>query len=235
MRLRVAHVGLSLVLAVLAVAQEVTLAWQPKVGDVQTFNLRMEFTLFGDTAVYTAKVHEKVTEVAPDRITVETTQTEYKVTLFGEEGAVSDKDMPKASTVFSPTGDVLELKGDLVNDAAYRMANLSAVRRPDKAVKVGDTWVREVKGDTKTGALSAKATYKVEAEEKLTGVDALVCSYEYAETEGGELAQSVGKVWFAKATGLLLKSESTWSSAPVPGAPAPLNGTVTLERADAGL
>ena len=142
-------------------AQDVSLAWKPKQGDTQTFALRMEFTLFGDVAVYTAKVHEKAAEVSADKIVVETTQSDYKVTLFGDEGAVSDRDLPKSQTVFAPNGDVLEVRGDLVNDATYRMANLSAVRRPEKPVKVGDTWEREVKSDVKTGVLAAMATYKV--------------------------------------------------------------------------
>ncbi len=235
MKLRLAPIGLTALLVALVCAQEANLAWKPKQGETQTFTLRMEFTLFGDVAVYTAKVHERVVEATPEKITVETTQTDYKVTLFGEEGTVSDKDLPKAQTIFGPLGDVLEVRGDLVNDATYRMANLSAIRRPDKPVKVGDTWEREIKTDLKTGVLAAKATYKVDAEEKLNTVDAFVVSFEYNETEGSEPAKSVGKIWFAKNDGRLLKSDATWSSAPVPGAPAPLNGTVVLERTDASL
>jgi len=222
-------------LALLAAAQDVNLGWKPKLGDTQTFTLRMEFTLFGDVAVYTAKVHEKVIEATADKVVVDTTQSDYKVMLFGDEGTVSDKDLPKAQTVFALNGDVLEVRGDLVNDATYRMANLTAVRRPDKNVKVGDTWEREIKSDTKTGVLAAKATYKAEGEEKLNSVDALIVSFEYGETEGSDPAKSVGKLWFAKNDGRLLKSEATWSSAPVPGAPSPLNGTVVLERTDASL
>jgi len=221
--------GLTALAITLAVAQDVSLAWSPKVGDTMRYSLKMEFSLFGDVAVYSAKVTDKVIEASPERTLVETTQTDYKVTVFGEEGSVNDKDMPKSQTAFAPNGDVVEVRGDLVNDSVYRMANLMAVRRPDKAVKVGDTWTREVKSDLKTGVLAAKATYKVEGEEKVKEADAIVASFDYAESEGADPARSTGKVWFAKAGGAVLKVTSTWSSAPIPGAPSPVNGSYTLE------
>lgn len=228
-KFRRAAIALTIAAGAAVLAQEISLAWSPKQGDALTYALKMEFSLFGDIAIYTSKVTEKVVEAAPDKFVIETTQTDYKVTVFGEEGTVNDKDMPKAQTVFSLSGDVLELRGDLVNDAAYRMANLTAIRRPEKAVKVGDTWVREIKGDLKTGVLGAKANYKVEAEEKVKEVDALVTSFEYLEVEGADPARSNGKVWFAKQGGRVLKVEATWTSAPIPGAPAPVNGSYLLE------
>lgn len=235
MKVRVGHLVAALWLATLAAAQEVDLSWKPKVGDASTYKLRMEFTLFGDTAVYTAKVHDKVIEVNADSYTVETSQTEYKVEIFGEEGEVNDKDIPKAQTVFSLLGDVKEVRGDLTNDAAYRMANLTSIRRPGKPVKVGDSYERTVATDTKLGVPAAKGTYRVEAEERVGTEDAVVIGFEYAETEGGEPARCMGKYWLSKRDGKLLKSEATWSSAPIPGAPSPVNGTVTLERIDANL
>lgn len=220
---------MAVLMSALVIAQDVSLAWAPKAGESHTYHLALEFSLFGDTATYASKVHEKVTEVGADRYTVETTQTDYKVSVFGEEGTVNDKDMPKSQTVFSMSGDVLEIRGDLVNDAVYRMANLTAIRRPDKPVKVGDTWAREVKGDLKTGTLSAKVTYKAEAEEKVGDKDALAVSFDYTETEGADPARSVGKVWFAKDGGLMLKVDTTWSSAPIPGSQTPVTGTMKLD------
>ena len=221
--------GFAILMSALVFAQDASLAWAPKAGETHTYALHIEFSLFGDTAVYTSKVQEKVTEASGDRYTVETSQTDYKVSVFGEEGTVNDKDMPKAQTVFASNGDVLEVRGDLVNDAVYRMANLTAIRRPDKPVKVGDTWTREAKGDLKTGALSSKVNYKVEAEEKVGERDALAVSFDYTETEGTDPARSVGKVWFEKTGGLVLKVETTWSSAPIPGSQNPITGTMKLE------
>lgn len=228
MKFRWATVGLILVGTALVMAQESALAWSGKAGDTHTYSLHMEFSLFGDTAVYTSKVTEKVVEVGDGKYAIETTQSDYKVTVFGEEGSVNDANMPKAQVVYAMNGDVVECRGDLVNDAVYRMANLTAIRRPDKPVKVGDTWTREVKGDQKTGTLAAKATYKVEAVEKVKDVDAIAVSFTYAETEGADPAQSAGKVWFDK-SGAVLKVETTWTSAPIPGAPSPTTGTYSLE------
>lgn len=229
MRRRWTAFGFVALLSALVLAQEASLSWVPKQGETHTYQLTLEFSLFGDTAIYTSKVHEKAVEVGDGKYTIETTQTDYKVSVFGEEGTVNDKDMPKAQTVFSNAGDVLEVKGDLVNDAVYRMANLTAIRRPDKPVKVGDTWTREVKADLKTGTLAAKAVYKVEAEEKVGERDTVVASFDYAETEGADPARSVGKVWFAKVGGYVVKVDTSWSSAPIPGAPNPITGMMKLE------
>jgi hypothetical protein len=229
MKRRWAPVGLLLMGVAMVFAQDTALGWNGKTGDSHVYGLRIVFTFFGAEAVYTSKLTERVTEATPDHYVVEMTQSDYKATADGVEGAVNDKDMPKAQVVYALNGDVLECRGDLVNASVYRMANLTAVRRPDKAVKVGDTWTREIKGDPKTGVLAAKATYKIESEEKILERDALVASFEYGETEGIEPAKSTGKVWFAKADGTVLKVEASWASAPLPGMPNAVNGSYTRE------
>lgn len=223
-------VGCLLVGAVIVAAQTVTLKRTPKVDETLKFKLRMEFGIFGDTAVYTSKLTEKITEVKPDgSYTVATTQSEYKVELFGDEGVVRDEDMPKQSITYTPDGDVVTVQGDLVNDSVYRIANLMAVRLPKEPVKKGDKWERTVAKNVDTGVFDAKATYTYTADEKVGDIDTVLAEFEYSEV-AGDPARSQGKVWLDKRDGTVVKLETNWSSAPIPGAPTPLTGSVILER-----
>ena len=219
--------------AILAVAQGVTLKRSPKVGDVQQYKLRMEFGIFGDTAVYTSKLKETITEVKPDgSYTVASTQSEYKVELFGDQGVVRDEDMPKQSITYLPNGDVVSVQGDLVNDSVYRLANLMAIRLPTAEVKKGDKWERVVAKNVDTGVFEAKATYTYADDEKVGDADTIRAEFEYVEV-AGDPARSQGKVWLDKRDGTVVKLETNWTSAPIPGAPAPLTGAVIMERTTA--
>lgn len=216
--------------AMLALAQGVTLKRTPKVGDVQHFKLKMEFAVFGDTAVYTSKLTEKVTEVSPDgNYTITASQSGYKVELFGDEGVVRDDDMPKQSITYTPTGEVVSVQGDLVNDSVYRLANLMAVRLPKEPIVKGDKWERSISKNVDTGVFDAKATYTYVDDLKVGETDAILAEFEYVEV-AGDPARSQGKVWLDKRDGSVIKLETNWTSAPVPGAPTPLTGSVVLER-----
>ncbi|MCC7434394.1 MAG: hypothetical protein IT363_06895 [Methanoregulaceae archaeon] len=216
--------------AMLALAQGVTLKRTPKVDEVQKFKLRMEFGIFGDTAVYTSVLTQKVTEVKPDgNYAVEATQSDYKVELFGDEGVVRDEDLPKQSITYTPSGDVVAVQGGLVNESVYRLANLMAVRLPKVAVSKGDKWECVVPKNVDTGVFEAKATYTYDDDEKIGEFDTIRAEFEYAEV-AGDPARGQGKVWLNKRDGSVVKLETNWTSAPIPGAPTPLTGAVILER-----
>lgn len=222
-------IGLAAV-TLFAMAQGTALKRTPKVGDSQTFTMRMEFAIFGDTAVYTSKLVEKVSAVTPEgNYTVEATQSEYKVELFGDEGVVRDEDMPKQSITYTPTGEVVSVQGDFVNESVYRLANLMTVRLPKEPVVKGDKWERTVPKNVDTGVFDAKATYTYEDDEKIEDVDTMRVTFEYAEV-AGDPARSDGKVWLDKRDGTIVKLETNWTSAPIPGAPTPLTGSVILTR-----
>lgn len=216
--------------AFMALAQGLTLKRTPKVGDTKHFTLRMEFAIFGDTAVYTSKLTERVTEVTPEgNYTVESTQSDYKVELFGDEGVVRDEDMPKQSITYTPTGEVVSVQGDFVNESVYRLANLMAVRLPKEPIVKGDKWERSIAKNVETGVFDAKASYTYEDDEMVEDVETIRVLFEYAEI-AGDPARSDGKVWLDKRDGSVIKLETNWTSAPIPGAPTPLTGSVILTR-----
>jgi hypothetical protein len=80
-----------------------------------------------------------------------------------------------------------------------------------------------------TGVFDAKATYTYEDDEQIFDIDAMRVTFEYAEI-AGDPARSDGKVWLDKRDGTVLKLETNWTSAPIPGAPTPLTGSVILTR-----
>ncbi len=229
-RARVVSVGLCL-LAAIASAQAPALKRAPKVGDTATYKLTMVFTLFADEATYTAKLTEKVADVQPaGTYTVERTQTEYKVLVAGEEGKIQTEKIPKQSVTYTSLGDVVEIKGDLVTDSAYRIANLSAIRLSGEAPAMGATWTRDLKEDQKSGVRAAKALYKIDGEEKIGETDCWVASFDYLEADSNAPARSVGHVWLKKTDSTMMKLVSEWTNAPIPGAPQPLPAKVLFER-----
>lgn len=222
-------VGLASV-AMLALAQGVTLKRAPQAGEELKYKLRMEFGIFGDTAVYTSVLTEKVTEVKPDgSYTIEASQSDYKVELFGDQGVVRDEDLPKQNITFTPWGDVVTVKGGLVNESVYRLANLQAVRLPKVAIAKGDKWEAAIPKNVDTGVFEAKATYTYEDDEKIGDFETIRAEFEYSEV-AGDPARSQGKVWLNKRDGTVVKLETNWTAAPIPGAPTPLTGAVILER-----
>lgn len=227
------RLGLLLLLgaAALVLAQGVPIARTAKVGDVATYSLTITLNLFGDVAVYTSKVTEKVVEIsATGDISVEKSQTDYKATMFGDEATVVDQDMPKPVYTHKPNGTLVGVKSELQVADVYRMAELEAVRLPEKAVAVGETYTIEVAANAKLGTHKAKSTYKIEAEEKVGTYDTIMASFTYAEQIPSDPAGSIGKVWINKADGSVVKLEAEWTNVPIPLAPAQTSGTVKFER-----
>lgn len=224
-------IGLMLA-TVMVLAQSGALVRKPKVGDTAKYKLEMNLSIFGDSASYTSTVTYKVTEATDEKYSVQMSQTDYKVQLFGDEGAVRDEDLEKPVFTYSPKGDVLGIKSDLMTDAVFRMAEMQAIHLPGKEVKKGDTWSVEIPENLKTGVVKSKADYKYEDDAKIGQRDALVASFTYAEQAGTTPASSIGKVWIDKTDGSALKIETTWTNAPIPGAPSPTSGSYLLERID---
>ncbi|MEQ1823272.1 MAG: hypothetical protein ABL949_12225 [Fimbriimonadaceae bacterium] len=221
----------SLVLVALVAAQGVPLVRKAKVGDSATYDLKMDLVLFGDVAVYTSKMTEKVVEVTPDgTISIEKSQTDYKAQLFGDEATVLDQDMPKPVYSWDSKGVLVGIKSELQKAEVYRMAEFEAVRLPAKAVSVGDTYSVEVAANAKFGTHKAKADYKIEAQEKVGNYDTFVASFTYAEQIPDDPASSTGKVWINKEDGSVVKLEAAWTNVPIPGAPAQTTGNIKLER-----
>lgn len=220
---------MALSVAALAIQDGASLKRVAKAGDAAKYRLKADIDFQGMEANFTALVLEKITKVESNgNIVVESTYSEGKVSFSGQE---MDAPGTTSTYTYKPTGEVVEIKAETVDSNVYRTAHLTAFTVPDKTLKVGDEWTTEVKKDEKTGAVAAKGTYKVEAEEKVGDFETYKVKYSTKESEGGDAAAVCeGMAWVNKKDGSLVKSEGVWKNVPFPGAPAPLNAKFSMVR-----
>jgi hypothetical protein len=212
--------------AVAMAAQAFTIKRTPKQDEVAKYRMKGEFEVLGQQATFTGMVQEKVLKVAEDgNYTIESSQLEGKVNINGQE---IEMNSPPSVSVYKPGGDIVEIQGDS-SEAAYRSAILNQFFEPGKPVAVGDSWTKEIAGAPRTGGIGAKADFKVLGEEKVGTVDTLKIKATIKET-GAEPASTESTVWLSKADSTLVKIEGKWNNVPMPGAPAPISGNVTMTR-----
>lgn len=224
--------ALGAVLAVGAIAlaaQEFTLKRVAKVGDVIKLKMSVDAEFAGTPIKVTATSIDKVIKVEDNgNITTESTQTNMKI-KFGDQEFDQDSESPRVY-VTKPTGELIEIKGDGVDNGYWRMANMNVLRMPDKPVKVGDKWTFEIAKDAKTGAVAAKHEYEVLGVEKVGRYECLKIKHTFKETEGSEPASANGTLWVDLSDGSLVKAETTQNKVPIPEAPAPMDMKILLER-----
>jgi len=222
--------GTLFAVAALAVAAQDgwTLKRTPKEGEEMKFRLKASIDFSGTEITMTGLVVEKTLKVDADgTYTVQSEQRETKVSFAGQE--MEPPSQGPSVSVYRANGEVVEIRGPETSPASYRMANLNNLFTPDKPVKVGESWTKEIKADSKTGAVDATATYKVVAEEKVGTLDTLKIEGKASE-KGGEAASADFTIWVNKADASMVKMTGDWKNAPFPGAPGPINAKVEMTR-----
>lgn len=218
---------LALAAVAFAGAQDVTLKRTAKVGEVFKYKMTGNMEVMGQSVGLTAILINKTTKVeANGDYTVESSQSEGKINFNG-----SEMDLPSqgsTTTTFKADGTVLDVKGEGVEMGGYRMANLLTAIVPEKAVKAGDTWTSEVKGDPKKNTVDVKGNYKFDAIEKTDAGEAAKVTYDLKEVGGEAPATVNGVAWLDVKTGNLLRVTNTWKDVPVPGAPTAVSGKMEL-------
>lgn len=225
--------GLVAVVASIAVAayaaDTYSLKRVAKVGDTLKYKFSADVDFGGQAAQVTFSTVDKVTKVEDNgNISTESKQENMKVSFGGQE--MSPEDQPARTTITKSTGEIVEIKGEMVDGSAYRFSNMNIVKAPEAPVKVGDKWSYEVKADSKTGAVAGKADYEVLAAEKVGDRDTVKIKWTYKETEGADAASSEGTVWMDAKDGAVVKASGSFTKAPIPGAPGPVDMKFTMER-----
>jgi hypothetical protein len=220
-------------LSVLAIAavDGLSVKRQVKEGEILKMQIKGDFEVAGNQATITAMSQSKVTKIDTDgSYTTEATQSDSKVSIGGQDMALPES--PPIITVYNADGSVKMLLGEpeTTSASAYRVANLQAVIDPGKPLNVGDAWSIDIKADAKTGAAAAKADYKILGEEKVGDIDTIKVQATVKETSGTEPASSESTYWLEKGNGSKVKSESKWTNVPLPTAPGPISGTMTMTR-----
>lgn len=233
MKKAIGALGLCFAVAALSVAvrdDAVTLKRVNKVGDVAKYKMSGNMTVQGGEAIYTASMSHKITKADPDgSATVVVSTSDVKISFGGQE--MTPPDSPDQTITYDAKGEVVSITGGQDSGAdTYRFQALNDFSYPEKAVKVGDTWTKERAANAKTGATAVKSDYTVAGREKIDTYDTLKITFKTKET-GADGATIEGTAWMNIADGSLVKSDVTWTNVPVPGAPGPINGKITVTRA----
>lgn len=198
----------------------------PKEGSAATYTIKANMQVMGQDVDFSADLAEKIKMVAPNgEYSVEASQTNIKV---------AGQDVPAPETVsvttYKPNGELIKKEGGDTSPEGYRMSQLEGFIAPDSEINVGDSWTKELAANKERGTVATKATYKLEAVEKVGDVDTLKISYTIKETEGDKPASTEGTTWIRKDDRSMVKEEATWTDMPIPGAPAPVSGKISVAR-----
>ena len=197
-----------------------------KEGDKYSYTLKGDLEVAGMSVTLTGKASEKVTKVEADKYTIESTQSDTKVNVGGQEMAQPDRTETEIRTI---TGKIIELKSEQVSPESYRLSNLNAFVTPDKEINIGETWTATFKADEKTGAVDAKTEYKYVGDEKVGDWDTAKVEAVAKETKDSS-AQINTTYWISKVDGSVVRSVSKLKEVMMAGVPAPLNGTIEQKR-----
>jgi hypothetical protein len=223
--------------------QTYTLKQLFKVGDVATYNSKADILLNGMALTVTAVVTQKVKATDDTSYTVD--QTEGNLTLL-----VNNQEQPASaiavslSLKYSPNGLIKDLKSldaDFDYGIAFREQALDTFLVPDKPVKIGDTWSYLIPA-VKDKWLATQLNFKLVGLEPVSlntttptrdsaqtnATQCLRIDVTNKETTGDQPAVSQGSVWLDPMTFQIVKKVFKVTNYPIPGAPSPLNGTVTF-------
>ena len=227
--LRIGGIAILLAAALAYAADGVVLKYVYKKDAITKTRIKGTLQLAGMDVTITMLNQSKVKDIADDgTVTLEDGLLEGTANVGGQEFPIPAQ--PANIVVMKPNGDVKEIRGDNIDQTAYRMQNLLAFLPPTEAVQVGSKWKREVATNKDTKAPSFTSNYSITGEEKIDGTDTFKIEYKTVETEGSEPATTEGTIWISKEDCSLVKGSSKWTNVPQPGAPAPISGTLTMER-----
>jgi hypothetical protein len=212
------YIGLAafaaLSLTAIAIQEGVVLKRVAKVGDAVKYRMKADMDMAGMPVSFSALISEKVTKIADNGdITTTSQQSEMKVKVGDQE--IEPPSQGAQTTITTASGKVLSITADQTDPNMYRMGNMQAMRFPDKALKVGDSWDVTIPKDDK-GSVEAKGTYKIEAQEKVGDIDTFRIKGALKETGGQDPASIDGTFWISIKDGNLVKMQGTFTNAPLP-------------------
>lgn len=215
------------VIAVVALAGNTyVLKRQPKVGETTKYRVKAEFSYKGEAATMSMLQTEKVCRVDDDgAYEVETSSAEAKMFSRGEDRALPDEE--PITSRYDRSGAVLKL-GASEDPLAYRRANMLSVILPNKEVKVGEEWKRELDATCKCGVPSV-SQFQVEAEERVGDTDTVKVKFAYHESGCESPISSEGFAWVKPADGSLVKLEADIQNLPMGATNTPVEGKFTMK------
>ncbi len=225
-------------LAVVAMAQDTAvIEWKPKVGETTKYriavNANMDAGMGPMDITFTSIMTERILKIEDNKnVTVESTQSDFGLYVGGQDmSSMMSGQVIKALTVMKPNGEVVKRSSEGGNEMENpRMEEMMVTLYPDKPLRLGDSWTREVKGDTSKGTVDAEATYKYEGKEKIGDWDCYKISYTYNEKRGRAPMSAKGTIYIAVENGTMVQSDMSVQNVEFqPGLP-PANAVFKVTR-----
>lgn len=183
------------------------LSYKAQKGQLMRYKSAATLTLEGNGIKGTSEIKDttKVTVssvAANGNITFEHETEDSEYYFNGQKSPGSDSDKSKETITIAPDGTLVSFTStENDKDQVKLQARLfvaSSPILPVKAVKVGDKWTHEFKGNGDLGLRAAKADFEVLGREKKGDVDTFKIKMAYKETEGSP-ALAVTGVWAVEA------------------------------------
>jgi hypothetical protein len=220
-----AATALSLI-ALAGVMDGVVMKRAPKVGDVIKYRLKAEADVQGQPFSISALITEKCSKAEEGG--------NYAIDSAMSDLKVNDADAPEgagggsSTTTYKPTGEVLSIVAEPSDPSQFRMANMQSVIFPATPLKVGDTWTTDIKKNDK-GAVDAKGSYKVEAQETVGKFDTYKITGKVKESISEDPSSLDGTFWVNIKDGSMVKATGNWVNAPLPFGPTNMKWSMTRE------
>lgn len=210
-------------------AQGIDLKWTPKVGDKASYKIAGTFEIpgAGDVKISGTRV-EEISKIDGDIVT-STSSSKMSAEVMGNEIPIPDsKEMTKSKL----DGTVTEVRVDDKEPTGngLRLAHISMLVFPGKAIAINDTWTATGEKDEKLDVPGYKIEYKLVGEEKIGDWDTYKITSKGGETEGAAPTKVDGTFWVEKSTGVVVKGVSQLTDAVFdPQYPA-LSGKMEINR-----
>jgi hypothetical protein len=229
-------VGAACLLAVAAFAAQDTfkLEWKPKVGDSLKYQIDVKATMdmggmMGDLAFGMIQT-QKVTKIEEGNVTMVGTTGNMTLVVNGEDMSqmMGDQNF-NSTTVYNAKGELISITSDDPSGGNQtRMENAYSMSYPNKEVKVGESWVRTIKGDTK-GAVDATGTFTVEGVDMIGSERTVRIRGDYKETKGSTPMSVKSTMWIREKDGAAVKGTFNMKNVEFqPGMP-PVDATATMK------
>lgn len=214
--------------------EEVTLKWNPKIGE--PVNLQMKLSMLingaGDVDV-SFIVHNKVTKMDAETVTTESKISDFKFMFNGQEmdlGGQGGPDMNETSTMVQKrNGEIVSISGAEMQ-GGERISRMNAFHWPDKPVKIGDSWIKEWQEDKEKQLPHSKAKWTLAAHEMKNGVDTYRIDYVFAEMDDPNGISASGSVWLATTDGSIQYGRYEFNNVSFQEGIPPTSGTGQIIR-----
>jgi hypothetical protein len=194
--------------------QSMTLKRVATVGEVNEYKLNVVVDFQGTEVNFSARTVERVLSVEGGKIVTENETKDAKIDLGGQEQPVDDS---KVKTTLGPDGEIVLIEGEMMDESAYRFANLMAMRWPGAAVEKGTKWTVEQKADSKRSTPATTFGFEIQDLMSMAGRDVVKVGFNIKETEGDTPASSEGVMYIDIKTGLMVKTEGKMENANIGG------------------